>query len=238
MKNKFLFYLIIQLSIISFAFSKQIKDKADSLFDEKKYTEAFVLYDSLYNQDIVSPAMLMKMAFIKEGLGEYVQAIYYLDHYEELTGNEKAHEKIMDIAEKHQLKGYAYNDIDFLKQLIWKYNYYVIFVLTIVGMAFLIFSYSQKKKGNAPLSYLSSLFIAVLFFGLSFSLNNHLFNKEYALIINNKSLIMAGPSAGAELLSIAEKGHKVKVISIEQHWAIIEWHGSKGYIRVHNLQRI
>ncbi|MGB3465691.1 MAG: hypothetical protein WBA74_10490, partial [Cyclobacteriaceae bacterium] len=50
---------------------------ADSLFQAKKYTESFELYEQIIVEDMAySPAMLLKMAFIKEGLGDYSNALY------------------------------------------------------------------------------------------------------------------------------------------------------------------
>jgi hypothetical protein len=56
--------------------------RADSLFEQREYTEAFSLYNTLLATDrVCSPAMLMKMAYIQEGLGDYSEALYYLNQY-------------------------------------------------------------------------------------------------------------------------------------------------------------
>jgi uncharacterized protein YgiM (DUF1202 family) len=56
--------------------------KADSLFEQKKYTESFDLYEQILDEEqLASPKMLLKMAFIKEGLGDYSRALYFLNVY-------------------------------------------------------------------------------------------------------------------------------------------------------------
>src|SRR5690606_13561587 len=45
---------------------------ADSLFQSKNYQEALLVYESILNEDqTYSAAMLLKMAFISEGMGDY-----------------------------------------------------------------------------------------------------------------------------------------------------------------------
>ena len=48
----------------------------DSLFQAKRYTQSFDLYhEILFSYKKASPGMLLKMAYIKEGLGNYSEAL-------------------------------------------------------------------------------------------------------------------------------------------------------------------
>ena len=64
---------------------------ADSLFEARKYTESFKIYQEIHGQNQGSPSMLLKMAFIKEGLDDYPAALYYLNQYYLFTSNERQH---------------------------------------------------------------------------------------------------------------------------------------------------
>ena len=68
--------VILSLIISFVGLAQKGSDKvvqADSLFDQQKYTESFQLYqDALENDKISSPAMLLKMAFIKDNLPLYL----------------------------------------------------------------------------------------------------------------------------------------------------------------------
>ena len=57
--------------------------------------------------------MLLKIAYIKEGLGDITSAQYYLNEYYLATSNEQALQKMEDLAEANDLKGYQHNDITF-----------------------------------------------------------------------------------------------------------------------------
>ncbi len=73
--------------------------------------------DQLFREDqVVSPAVLMKMAFIQESLGDYSEALYYLNEYFLLTSDEGAVQKMQQLSEQHSLRGYAYTDY----HLIWQ----------------------------------------------------------------------------------------------------------------------
>jgi hypothetical protein len=51
--------------------------------------------------------MLLKMAFVKEGLGDYSNALYYLNLYYLKTYDKKVLKKMENLAERyHKLEGY------------------------------------------------------------------------------------------------------------------------------------
>jgi hypothetical protein len=47
---------------------------------------------------------------------------------------------------------------------------------------------------------------------------------------------MTAPSAGAEVVKISEKGHKVKVAGQQDVWMQIEWNGEIAFVRQDNLR--
>ncbi|MBK7650109.1 MAG: hypothetical protein IPJ20_04215 [Flammeovirgaceae bacterium] len=55
----------------------------------------------LYESGRYTPAMLLKMAYIQEGLGRISQSIYYLQLYYKATNDEQALSKIEELATKH-----------------------------------------------------------------------------------------------------------------------------------------
>src|SRR5688500_9317335 len=82
--------------------------KADSLFAQHQYTEAFKIYQQLlHRQEKYSPQMLLKMAFIQEGLKNYTQALYFLHLYHTKYPSRLALRKIEELARAHKLTGYT-----------------------------------------------------------------------------------------------------------------------------------
>ena len=53
--------------------------QADSLYEKKQYTQSLEHYQAMLQKGEYTPAMLLKMAYIEEGLGRVGQALYCLD---------------------------------------------------------------------------------------------------------------------------------------------------------------
>ena len=60
---------------------------ADSLFITKKYTQSLDHYEQILKQGQYTPAMLLKMAYVHEGLNEIGSAMYYLNLYHIATND-------------------------------------------------------------------------------------------------------------------------------------------------------
>src|SRR5882762_9738528 len=99
--------------------SQKIK-LADSLFRSKQYTQSLELYQALFTSGDYSPAMLLKMAYIQEGLGKIGQTLYFLTLYHLATDDDQALRKTEELAAKFRLSGYDSNDAGRLWQWINK----------------------------------------------------------------------------------------------------------------------
>ncbi|MEQ8532707.1 MAG: hypothetical protein RIB86_12720 [Imperialibacter sp.] len=210
--------------------------KADSLFELKKYTESFDEYQTVFEQGLASPQMLMKMAFIKEGLDEYPEALFYLTKYYDLTHNNLVLKKINEIAEKQGLQGYDLTDADFFMS--WYSLYYDLIlsvVMTVIFVLLLLQVYRfLKKKG-----FSAGVMTWQLVFGVALAVVvNYPFSDREAIIIEPATYLMKGPSAGAPMLEIVSQGHKVKVLDAGQIWTKILWHDAEVYVRSGSLKRL
>lgn len=209
--------------------------QADSLFAEKQYTESIKLYEQLYLEaEMASPAMLLKMAFIQEGLGEFSEALYYLSQYYLLTSDETVVQKIKDLSEEHNLRGYDFTDLDYIQVYLKKYQYLFIYILLAIALSGLAYFFLKgRKQPDKPygfgVAYL--VLLALLFYLTNFSLS-----PAHAVIVDSNTYIMTAPSAGAEVVKISEKGHKVKVAGQQDVWMQIEWNGEIAFIRQDNLR--
>jgi len=208
---------------------------ADSLFANQKYTQSVKLYDSLYEyQQEASPAMLLKMAYIKEGLGDVTGAQYYLNEYYLATSNELALQKMEDLAEANQLEGYQHNDITFFFNLYYKnYNWLIIGLLILTTVLVTVIIVQKRKYQASP--WFNSFLLLFLLASLFILVN---FGKDYnrGVIIKNNTFIMAAPSSAANLIDVTTKGHKVVVDGKEDVWYKIEWRGQEGYVKAKNVR--
>lgn len=211
--------------------------QADSLFKLQKYTESFEIYDQLLNeQSEASPQMLMKMAYIKEGLGDYSQALIYLNKYYLQTSDKRAQNKMQELAEEHELSGFSLTDTTQFKGLVNKY--YSEFNVLLFGVALfliIVVLYRKFKSGSNAKPYAISAVVVLLAF---FWLSNYGLNESQAIITKDHAYLMTGPSAGADLVEVVKKGHRLRVLSEEGVWVKVAWNGQEAYIRSSMLKRI
>ncbi len=214
---------------------------ADSLFAARQYTEAFGQYQALFaQQEEVSPALLLKMAFIQESRGDYSEALYYLNEYYLLTSDEAAVQKMQQLSEQHNLRGYAYTDYQLFYNYLREYRYYIIYglvALTMLGLIFLVVSRRETRPGRAARPYGWGI-TYLLVLGLLWFMTNASLEPRQAIIMEDHTYIMAAPSSGAEVVYIGEKGHRVPVGKQQDVWTQIEWDGKPAYVRHGNLREI
>ncbi len=203
-------------------------DEADSLFRIGKYTEAFGTYDSLLQQGDASEQMLLKMAFIQEGLQDYTSALYYLTWYYELSGDKKVLGKMTEIAQEHKLVGYEFDDVDLLANIFDQYRLYVVLALTALALAlFGVFAYNFQR-GNPVV--VPVIFVVAIIVGLFFATND-IFTRRVAIISSDHTILRSAPSAAAEPLEMIDKGHRVEVLSEDKVWIRILWQDREAYLR-------
>ncbi len=209
---------------------------ADSLFELSKYTESFKIYQEFHDRNQGSPSMLLKMAFIKEGLNDYPAALYYLNRYYLLTSNERVLKKMDDLAEDHNLVGYEYTDLDFFLSYYYKFQNEV--NLAILGIALLLFAlilYRRIKTGERPV-VAGILFVITL--GLLSYLVNFGIRYKKGIILESPAYLMSGPSAGSDVLAVVDKGHKVEILGTKDVWVKIKWGEKVAYLKENKIRQI
>ena len=220
----------------------QLLSSADSLFEARQYTESFKFYDQLYREDqVVSPSVLMKMAFIQESLGDYSETLYYLNEYFLLTSDESAVRKMQQLSEEHALRGYEYTDFDLFFNYFREYRYWVIYGLIALAMVGLLYRViADRRRAAQPQGERSYGWGAAYLFLLGglFLVTNYSLEPPQAIIMADHTYIMNAPSSGAEVVYISEKGHRVAVGGEEDVWTQIEWDGQPAFVRQQNIREI
>ena len=222
-----IFFTVYTLLLTSVNGQLSLAD-ADSLFENGKYTEAFETYDSLLQMGNASPQMLLKMAFIQEGLQDFTSALYYLSVYYELSGDKKVLGKMTEIASTHQLIGYEFDDIDFIANLYEQYRLYFVIGLLLFSLAMfavLVYHLRQGQSVVVP-AILQILIITGLFLA-----TNKIFAKQVAIVASDHTILRSAPSAAAEPIEMISKGHRVEVLSEDEVWIKIEWLDREAYLR-------
>jgi hypothetical protein len=206
--------------------------KADSLFHVKQYTQSFELYHSLFEKKQYSNSMLLKMAYIQEGLGHIAQSMYYLNLYYLVTNDPVALNKLDDVASKNKLEGYASDSsLDAVKLFtLLKENYgRVVAALCSICIFLISFAFYQKmKRHHTPVvpAILLLFFLALLFVHGYFSSQ-----PAQGIISSSSTYLMEGPSAGSSVIGIVGEGHRVEIIGKKDVWLKVKWTDKEVYVK-------
>lgn len=202
--------------------------EADSLFQLKQYTQSFEIYNALLAVDQYSPAMLLKMAYIQEGLGKASMSLYYLNLYYLATGDEQSLEKMQELATKNKLEGYQNPDQDKFYYHINQNSFLISFALAGLAIFSIAFLYSEKKKNKRGIgaSILLSIFVLLLAVNTNFPLQD-----SSVIVTSSNTYLMQGPSAGANIIGIVNEGHKLRVLDKKDVWIEVEWMDKPVYIK-------
>jgi len=233
---------LAKLSIFFFLFLQSIHCQAnvpqlivaDSLFQQRSYKEAMEIYRTNYQLGIYSPSMLLKMAFISEGIGDNENATLYLSKYYDLSPNPQTITKIKSLTGQSELVGYEVSDGMRFVLFLVEFKEIIVGALTLVLIITLIFLWSKGNKLTEARFYWPSVFLIVLIFGT----NNFLNAQNAALVTNSPTLIVSEPSAGGELVDMVEPGHRVKIRASKDIWYEVEWKEKIAYIRKDNVTRL
>lgn len=207
---------------------------ADSLFQQKRYTQSLELYRSIFAHHTYTPAMLLKMAYTEEGLGYVSNVLYYLTLYYEATQDQSVLQKMEELATRYRLEGFETDESDALFSLYFThYNSITgVFLSILFVLVAIMVLISLRFKRKPVIAFSFVCLISVLFL---LHLNVNLLRSHYAIVSTNNTYLMSAPSAGASVVSIVRDGHRVKVYGKKDVWVRAEWGGESVYIKESNL---
>lgn len=210
------------------------KTTADSLFDARQFTQALDIYEELFvNQQVTSPSILLKMAFIEEGLTKIPEALYYLEQYYRHTLDLEALGKIERLAARHELEGYSYSDERAFRTFLLRYLPETMIILLSLSLILLIYISihlfrTSKMSGFA--------FLYLLCLAVSFGLLELVPFPAAGIISQETTLLHEGPSSGADVVASLTAGNKVRIIQRDGAWVKIEWNDRTAFIRDKNIR--
>lgn len=239
MQNSILKFLKVFVIILLFPASIYAQQdnplllRGDSLFKLKRYTQSLELYQKLFDDHRYTPAMLLKMAFIEEGLNNVPKAAYYLNVYYLATQDDAAPIKLEELASKNNLEGYSTNETDEILSFYLKHHTLITIILAALAALALAIAVTQRLvlKRRPVGEFVFSCILAVLFM-LHISQQSR---WSKAIIAKNNTYIMNGPSAGASVISIVRNGHRISVLGEHDVWTKISWGETEGYVRSTSL---
>jgi hypothetical protein len=225
---KFITFLIVFLQSFNCQANKITLQKADSLFYDKKYQEAMTFYEELFHQkEIYSNSMLLKMAFISEGSGNFGNASFYLAKYYDENPNPNVINKVKTLTGQAELYGYHINDWDRFMKILDDFHIEITAFLSIILLISLLTLIIYQKKADKPRYYLPLMGLILL----TFISNNFLHNTSSGIVTGSPTLIMNQPTSASSLMDNVDPGHRVIIKSSKDIWYEIEWKGEKAFVK-------
>lgn len=213
--------------------SRKILQVADSGFARRRYQEAFHHYNFLLqDRGVFSPQMLLKMSAYCESTQQFTQALYYLNLYYLHNPGTEVRQKIEDISTVNNLSGYTFSELDYF---LFLYNQYFIYICSFhVFMAFVFLAVMLYRKfKQKPLVYNPLFFIGFLL-AAGFTANFGLLYRR-GIVSNDQSILMSGPSNGADYNGRIDQGHKLVITDRNDIWYKVEWQGQAQWINKKNI---
>ncbi|EAZ81150.1 SH3 domain-containing protein [Algoriphagus machipongonensis] len=230
---KLLIFFVFALQSINCQADVKDLQNADSLFQQRSYKEAMEIYRQNYQEGIYSPAMLLKMSFIAEGIGDKENATLYLSKYYDLNPNSQTITKIKSLTGQSDLVGYEVSDAARFMLFLIEYQEIIVGSLALFLVISIIMIWVRGKKNPESTFYWPTIFLIILIFAA----NNFLKAPNAALITQSPTMIVSKPSAGGELIDRVEPGHRVKIKSSKDIWYEVEWKDQVAYIKKDNVTR-
>lgn len=207
--------------------------RADSLFKQKRYIQSLELYQKLFEDHRYTPAMLLRMAYVEEGLNNVSRSAYYLNLYYLATQDEDALVKLEELAIKNRLEGYVTDEIDGLRSFYLTHRELITYILLGVAILAMAIALTQRLvMKHKPVGEFVTLCIVTVLFMLHIRQQSM---WEKAIIAKDNTYVMNGPSAGASVLAIVRDGHRVEILGKKDVWTKVKLGESEGYIRTSSL---
>lgn len=229
-KTRILIFFLIFVTTNILANEKYLLNEGDSLFKLRKYVDAKKIYENLYyEKNYFSDAMLLKLSFIEEGIGNYEKALIYLSKHYYQTHNKETSTKIKSIAKKNELIGFEQNDLSLILNAYNKNIYLIHSILVIILVLYLIIGGKKDINYHIRFMIISVLVLAIMNFNLT---------KKQGIVDQDNTYIMNGPSSGSDVYSIIKKGNKLKISKEYSIWYEVIFENKKKYIRKKNISLI
>lgn len=208
---------------------------ADSLFAAGRYTQSFDHYEAMLARNEYTPAMLLRMAYIKEGLGETGLAMYYLNRYYRATHDDAVVGKMDELARKHNLVGYASSNGDMWAFYRTHRDSIGMTLSCIILVLFALTVYTRQRLKIRPVISFSFLTFFVLVLAAHFYFGA---DQAVGVITQPRTYVMSGPSAGADVVDIVGGGHRVHILDRRDVWLKVEWNDRVAYVKEGALRDI
>lgn len=180
--------------------------------------------------------MLLKMAYIHEGLNQIGPAMYYLNLYQIATKDKSVLTKMDELATKFDLEGYESSDSDRFWSFYLDNHLSISLALAAICILLLSLMYRTRfKLHSRPIGSAVGLLVVVMLMVVHQQYGSR---QSRGIIAEATTYLMDGPSAGASVIDIVGDGHRVEVIGKKDVWLKIRWEEEVAYVKEKSLRPV
>lgn len=201
---------------------------ADALYRKKQYTQSFKIYDSLLQHRVYTPAMLLKMAYIQEGLEAIAKSQYYLNLYYFATQDNAALDRMEEMAAKYNLKGYQQSDATFFFMFFDRYR--IPLTVALLALCILLFAIVVSRRQQTIQRRMGAFAGLVLLSMLLLLVVNIRARPVPAIVASPHTYLMSEPSAGSSVVGVIGEGNRLIIHGSTDVWLRVSWNGIPAYI--------
>ena len=207
---------------------------ADSLYEQQRFTEAYALYEKIDRTGQSSVRMLLRMAYVKEGLGQTAEALALLNRSYYKSYDPVIRQKIEALAAEQNLSGYDFSEAEPLFLFLTQHSQALKWII-ITGLILLSIGLYLGKRHQKDFT----LALFVLFTLLS-TLGVVLVTKpwqqvSYGIVTQDQAWLKKASSAAAPREGTLPYGTRVKLLAQDSVWSKIEVNEKKYAIRRKSL---
>jgi hypothetical protein len=208
---------------------------ADSLFVKKQYTQSLELYQQIFDRGSFTPAMLLRMAFIEEGLGKTSRSLFYLTIYYNYTRDEQALLKMEDVATRDNLTGYEISGNEKFIALLEEYRPQITMLLAAISVLLFSLVFVFRKNKHHAFAPFVLMIIFLLSLGVFVNIDLH---KRWGIISDSQVYLMSGPSPGSKVVAIVSDGHRLAINGKQDVWTRVQWGEGNVYVKENQVLEV
>jgi hypothetical protein len=202
--------------------------KADSLFRLRQFTQSFDLYHSLWHQKKYTPAMLLKMAYIQEGLGHLSQSLFFLTLYYNVSHDAATLTKIQEVATRHSLQGYTPTETARVAAFLQEHSTRITAALLAFIALLTAAELYAKRKNRRVVPWAIAQFVAI---ALLIAHQQLATPPAEGIVAAPSTYLMRGPSAAAPVIGIIGEGHQLEITGHRDVWVKVKWMEREAFVK-------
>lgn len=239
-------FIILQFGIYA---QQDLFEKANKAYEEEKYSEAVIFYDSIVKQGLVDADLYYNLGnsfFLDGEIGKAIlnfeKALKIMPGHEKALNNLSiAQSQTLDKIEKENMTLFDWLliQVTFLSPNGWAWLTIVLSIVILSG--FLVFKFTHKKALK-KISFYSSILLLVVF-AFSFAISAITYYKikqvDKAVVMKKQIDVKASPADNSETVFNLHEGATTKILTISDDWVEISVNqGNIGWIKKEELELV